>query len=583
MKKNISASDNQTTMTPLTLSPVPVHADNEDLFMNSLLINGYVMSTVFQKTEQIKAQIGNGTVTITIPETPPPQAYIPIKVLFPDINLTPNNDDHVSAVVHYLFNDIGVGANAESAAHLNLYWLASAIPEKLLTQGWNFADAEGNTYPSIDALIATGNKLYYRPTVDYTVTQSGDSPNAIDTTALNIQFTTPVVGLSQNDIIVLGGDANVDEAGFAIADALTGSETSWQVAVSNVHTGKVQVMIRKFGIDCNMRTANVFTTPFVQAPPQNFNANEWMAYIPNGVRLNELRIPGTHDSATWTVYTGMMAWKLAMTQNKYISAQLNEGIRSLDIRVNGYHLCKTYNPTYDKYILFKGWELHAGRIWHGDTCGFHYSIQTPGNSGTKSSGMHINHVINDCVDFLEKNPTETILLGIDREFGDESSYEKSVNDALSTHKDRIYNYGKSLSSTPTLKNVRGQIVLKSQLPKWERQNNWEKGDGRNTVLERANLKINDIVAFNRNNKNDPAPSDSTIRENMWSHRFIGLFGPDWFAKNINPKIPEAITQWNGGRWPAAIQTMDYYRTEDVISIIKGNPTMQSTKVPIQKK
>lgn len=65
-------------------------------------------------------------------------------------------------------------------------------------------------------------------------------------------------------------------------------------------------------------------------------SSDWVSRIPDGTRINELAIPGTHDAAAWTHYSNIRSstpgtW----AQRQSITEQLDLGVRALDLRVGG--------------------------------------------------------------------------------------------------------------------------------------------------------------------------------------------------------------------------------------------------------
>ena len=81
-------------------------------------------------------------------------------------------------------------------------------------------------------------------------------------------------------------------------------------------------------------------------------SNDWIARIPDGTRVNELALPGTHDAAAWTHH-----WKVPSStpgtwaQRKSITEQLDLGVRVLDLRVGwsmgfGWYIGMYHGPVY---------------------------------------------------------------------------------------------------------------------------------------------------------------------------------------------------------------------------------------------
>ena len=102
--------------------------------------------------------------------------------------------------------------------------------------------------------------------------------------------------------------------------------------------------------------------------------SSWMGDIPDDVLVTALSIPGTHDSGC---IDGPMGF--AKTQNLDIAAQLDAGIRFLDIRLAHYQD-----------------DLHV-----------HHDVVYMGKS--------YKDVLQICVDFLSQHPSETILMSVKEE------------------------------------------------------------------------------------------------------------------------------------------------------------------------
>lgn len=68
----------------------------------------------------------------------------------------------------------------------------------------------------------------------------------------------------------------------------------------------------------------------------------WMSRLPDGVRMRQLSVPGTHD--TMALHGGKVG-NLAITQTMSLANQLESGIRAFDFRVG---------QIGDKFFLFHG-------------------------------------------------------------------------------------------------------------------------------------------------------------------------------------------------------------------------------------
>lgn len=156
----------------------------------------------------------------------------------------------------------------------------------------------------------------------------------------------------------------------------------------------------------------------------------WMKYVDNSKFLDELSIPGTHDSGTCSVDNDTEPQSSqAKCQQDYIPTQLLEGIRYFDIR------------------LGKNDENGDPGIDHG-AC---YLLKKDGNF------MHLSDVIGYFNTFLSENPTEALIMLVSR--GNDEATDESLTTALGKVFDENPNLFYTSSRIPTLGEVRGKIVL----------------------------------------------------------------------------------------------------------------------------
>lgn len=153
----------------------------------------------------------------------------------------------------------------------------------------------------------------------------------------------------------------------------------------------------------------------------------WMSYVDDSKYLDELSIPGTHDSGTCSVDNDTEPQSSqAKCQQDYIPTQLLEGIRYFDIRLG-----KGENPGID----------------HG-AC---YLLKKDGNF------MHLSDVIGYFKTFLSENPKEALIMLVSR--GNDEATDESLTTALG----KVFGENPDLfytsSRIPTLGEVRGKIVL----------------------------------------------------------------------------------------------------------------------------
>lgn len=166
----------------------------------------------------------------------------------------------------------------------------------------------------------------------------------------------------------------------------------------------------------------------------------WMAAIPDHVNVSSLSIPGTHDTMTY----GMPDNIWLQCQNNNLSTQLQAGLRYFDIR---------------------------GRLVN-DTIGIYHSIGY--------TGFTFTDVVHDMFEFLEENPSETIIMRLKEEgkpVGEaresNKTFEEVFNGFRFTNPDTAAGFEKHLfqpeSPTeadflPTLGAVRGKILLLENFP-----------------------------------------------------------------------------------------------------------------------
>ncbi|EGP4715661.1 phosphatidylinositol-specific phospholipase C [Enterococcus faecium] len=148
----------------------------------------------------------------------------------------------------------------------------------------------------------------------------------------------------------------------------------------------------------------------------------WMSELNDNVRLSELSIPGTHNSATGT-FSGI-ASGYVKTQSIDIRKQLDNGIRFLDIRARA--IDGAFTMHHDRYYL----------------------------------NQNFGDVLNKTVAFLRDNPGEVVYMRLKQEYS--SVNDHTFNHILNTRylqdsrwRDYFY-YG---NANPTLRETRGKIVI----------------------------------------------------------------------------------------------------------------------------
>lgn len=156
----------------------------------------------------------------------------------------------------------------------------------------------------------------------------------------------------------------------------------------------------------------------------------WMSHVDGNKYLDELSIPGTHDSSTCSVDNDTEPrTSLVKCQQDYIPTQLLEGIRYFDIRLGG-------NNEYDDPGI-----VHGG-------C---YLFEKDGHY------LQLSDVIGYFKTFLKENPSEALIMLVSR--GNNEATDESATTAFAKVMDDNPNLFYTSSRVPKLGDVRGKIVL----------------------------------------------------------------------------------------------------------------------------
>eukprot|EP00833_Pecoramyces_ruminatium_P012030 jgi/Orpsp1_1/1186062/evm.model.c7180000096705.1 len=137
------------------------------------------------------------------------------------------------------------------------------------------------------------------------------------------------------------------------------------------------------------------TTLFAYVKAEESIDAYWMNYINENLKLNEINIPGTHNSGTFNIdkspddlkIVSLFKNEYGKTQNLNISDQLLNGIRYLDIRLA--------SDDYDNIYI-----SHGKHTCYNDN----------------HEGLYLTEVLNDCVNFLINHPSETIIIHLKYEY-----------------------------------------------------------------------------------------------------------------------------------------------------------------------
>jgi len=150
---------------------------------------------------------------------------------------------------------------------------------------------------------------------------------------------------------------------------------------------------------------------------------DWMETMPN-VPISWLTIPGTHDSgAMYEAHIrGFPIAGTAAAQNLIIPAQLEKGVRFLDIR------CRSFE---NKFVI------HHEMVYQNLT---------------------FDEVLDDCTRFLSAHPSETLIMSVKEEYtaqGSTLGFQEIMAEYMARNPALWYRK----NAIPNLDEVRGKIVL----------------------------------------------------------------------------------------------------------------------------
>lgn len=265
----------------------------------------------------------------------------------------------------------------------------------------------------------------------------------------------------------------------------------------------------------------------------------WMGHIPGRTTFSHVTIPGTHDSAAKDVLS------IAKTQSDGIAGQLAAGIRAFDLRPR-------YNASKESDILLENLTIYHGGL---------------------STGVKFKDAMDAFVSFLENNPTETVVVRIQKE---NSQLLTSLTDYSSTWRTSIRTWLQNNRKyvlpriTPglSLNSCRGKIVLLSNTPYGSDANtedcvyggrlDWSNNTRQQkSVIYHANrtamasatvedayedIKTSDKIACTNANLSAAAADAS----NGWYITYASLSGsPESYAKTINPAVLSHVQSLTG--------------------------------------
>lgn len=155
---------------------------------------------------------------------------------------------------------------------------------------------------------------------------------------------------------------------------------------------------------------------------------DWMKELDGELPLNQIVLPGSHDSATQYVQLAFFSKCQALS----IAEQMEAGCRYLDIRLG----VDGHNDTF--------------KLMHG----FTNCRTSPFNPVDE---LYLDDLLDDCYAFLKKHPTETVVFAVKQEHGKDSVavFESMLNSYIREDADMWL----LTDSIPTLDEARGKLVL----------------------------------------------------------------------------------------------------------------------------
>lgn len=168
------------------------------------------------------------------------------------------------------------------------------------------------------------------------------------------------------------------------------------------------------------------------------NCSSWMQKIPDDVNISSLSIPGTHNSAACFKFAPLSV----QCQGRSIKQQLLNGVRFLDM-------------TLSKNFISRGAKVDDLIVVHGK-----FPVKLSGPYKFKS-------VLNDVYHFLDKFPTETVLMSIRFE-NTMLHWDPKIDEFAKVLFERYIAHNRRRwylsSKIPSLKYSRGKIVLLRRFP-----------------------------------------------------------------------------------------------------------------------
>ncbi len=162
-------------------------------------------------------------------------------------------------------------------------------------------------------------------------------------------------------------------------------------------------------------------------------ADPWMEDIPDEAFLSSVNIPGTHDTGTASIVQGAAPTvPITSCQHMFFDEQLTLGARAFDIRCNA----AAGAVAVENIPIIHGGDLWECRDQAGDT-------------------LTLSRIFSDSLKFLEEHESETIILVIKPDDGEDAVLANAVGKFIRDNSDKFY----AGSDIPSMGEARGKIVL----------------------------------------------------------------------------------------------------------------------------
>lgn len=316
---------------------------------------------------------------------------------------------------------------------------------------------------------------------------------------------------------------------------------------------------------------NIFPT-YVSAEEQTgqYNKSTWMGSLLDSTPVSDISIPGTHDTmafqGNWEIpemykpfiqdyqQYNYLVEAVAKTQDLSLNDQLNQGVRYLDIRVS------TDMTIHHDYIDLKS--------------------------------SFNNDVLKTIKDFLEKNPSETIITRIKSENvpqGERDLFNTNITEVINQYKDLF-----TSTDSTKLKDVRGKVIVLDDTDTrsfinnnvatkiWGNDGSVIQDDYNNPTKETKFIEIQNLITEASTNKSQfffnhisatRGMDAVTINYNDFTASMSDEnreFTPKGYADTLNPQVINFITNESLYNHKLGVLIWDFISNAEINAVIASN-------------